>query len=759
MTGIRLSQTLESDAPIEAKTFYLFSDNCSEKEDLYHAMLHAQDHHKDHTSTDFLPVPLKFDTPDLVKLVQQLHASEENLHTRWINAMIGRLFLGLYKTSMIKDFIAKKINKKIARVQKPAIISSVDLRKVDMGTLPPFITNPKLKELTVDGDLVVEADVSYKGNFRIEISATVRIDLGARFKAREVTIILATVLNKLDGHFLIRIKPPPSNRLWISFESPPKMDLSLEPIVSSRQITYGVVLRAIENRIREVLNETLVLPNWDDMPFVDTLAQAVRGGIWEEDDKSKMEDLPKIKRDDQALESALADAERLDGNVLSPLPTNSSIDSEDSETGVSTSTDLKSPSVRPRTKRTSSSATTPAALDLGATGDAFGDREGKTPTSIRSLPIGSQAKTPIRAERADSTGSSGNSTEDVSTTSIAESTKSAPLPAGERGHGRTGSKELSLQEIATAAAAAAGAANITKKQTLNQSISSATAAARNWLASKNAQTSQKNSPAGPKDSAMKREHSSDGGRSDNDITVEPPTPTTSKTQTEPIGRGQPLPPPGTPLPLPKTDKRQTWGIPSAATFANLAKRKPVPPLNLRKSQEHLAQASPNPDVQPADSPAPPDEEDVFRKKSQNVQEPSPGLPRRKSSAASSPNPVKSPPPPALPKRRQRQPSLQLNSHNRRLSRDVADMDSHQESLLVVEAPLVESSAPSSPAEERKKAPDYVASATIEKGGNSGNESSDGNKPSNGSKSSDRNRSSDGNKAGEDSVTSSSHSHS
>ena len=72
------------------------------------------------------------------------------------------MFLALYKTSQVKDFIASKINKKIARVPKPAIISSVQLRKVDMGTLPPFITNPKLKELTVDGDLVVEADVKFQ---------------------------------------------------------------------------------------------------------------------------------------------------------------------------------------------------------------------------------------------------------------------------------------------------------------------------------------------------------------------------------------------------------------------------------------------------------------------------------------------------------------------------------------------------------------------------------------------------------------------
>ena len=266
----------------DLKPFFIFSENCFEKEDFYHALLQNQE--RQPGSPGSPPTPLHFETAHVVKLVQQLHASEENLQTRWINALVGRLFLGLYKTSDVEDFIRMKITKKIARVPKPAFINSIKLQKIDMGDCPPFITNPKLKELTVDGDLTIEADVKYKGNFRLEIAAVARIELG-RFKAREVNLILAGILKELGGHILIRIKPPPSNRLWISFETVPKMDMSIEPIVSSRQITYGVILRAIESRIREVLAETLVLPNWDDIPFHDTMLQRFRGGIWADDVK------------------------------------------------------------------------------------------------------------------------------------------------------------------------------------------------------------------------------------------------------------------------------------------------------------------------------------------------------------------------------------------------------------------------------------------------------------------------------------------
>ena len=178
----------------DPKSFYIFSDNCSEKEDFYHAMLRSQE--------SLERLILRFDPTDLIKLVQQLHASEENLHTRWINALTGRLFLAMYKTKHIEDYIWTKVTKKIERVQKPSLISSVKVHKLDMGDLPPFLTNPKLKELTMDGDLTVEADITYKGNFRIDISAVARIELGSRFKPREVTFILATILKSLEGHLL-----------------------------------------------------------------------------------------------------------------------------------------------------------------------------------------------------------------------------------------------------------------------------------------------------------------------------------------------------------------------------------------------------------------------------------------------------------------------------------------------------------------------------------------------------------------------------
>lgn len=300
-----------------SKPFYLFSENCSAKEDFYFALLRNQQQTLSLDST--APSPATFDIKHIISLVQRLHSSEEHMHTRWLNAMIGRIFLGTYRTRDMESFIRKKLTKKISRVKRPSFLSNITIQRIDTGESAPYITNPRLKDLTVEGECCMEADVKYTGNFRLEVAATARIELGSRLKAREVSLVLAVVLRKLEGHVLLKIKPPPSNRVWFSFQSMPKMEMSIEPIVSSRQITYTVILRQIENRIKEVIAETLVLPFWDDVPFFKTEHKNWRGGIFQGDDA--VQPSPDLETDmAQAGDVDDVDSLEEDGSAEPPPP-------------------------------------------------------------------------------------------------------------------------------------------------------------------------------------------------------------------------------------------------------------------------------------------------------------------------------------------------------------------------------------------------------------------------------------------------------
>ncbi|KAK4941405.1 hypothetical protein LTR10_018674 [Elasticomyces elasticus] len=635
--------------------FFFFGENQSEKEDFYYALLQNQDK----IVTEDLPVTQEFDMNHIVTLVQKLHSSEEFLQTRWLNAMIGRLFLAMYKTPELEGFIRNKLTKKISRVKKPTFITKLALRKIDTGTGAPFVTNPRLKDLTVNGDCTVEADVNYAGNFRIEIAATARIDLGTRFKAREVDMVLAVTLRRIQGHILFRFKPPPSNRIWFSFERLPHLDFQLEPIVSSRQITYTFILRAIENRIREVVAESICLPFWDDIPFFDTSGQRYRGGIWQRDpDSTTSTEIPDEMPEDEAEAGASEDRTPVelsrDERVMSMpvLPDSKpsskinaakkSVSSLNEFLGMKSSENVdKSEGLPPRLMRSTSFA---SAADPTVTADNAdvgsptrdlnaGVKKDSVATLLKDLsarvtsdnqsPVGSQAGSPpvesamARAmrDRERSSSSTSLAEEIHATKNDSETTLSASLPEATSSRASIVSNETedvkendekpARQRSKNTKSFAARSLNKEDRKQAIASINAAAAAAQKWGWGVLARNKQRDGQ-----SAAERDDAS--------------------TPREPMGRGRPLPPPGTPLPPPEKPIRNNSFM--------APKRKPVPPPRLPQRTETNGSTNPQ-------------------------------------------SPRKVPKPP-LPERRKRQTSAQPESQS-------------EDEVLVVEAPT--DSAPASPA--------------------------------------------------------------
>ena len=635
--------------------FYLFSDNPSEKEDFYHALLKNQQN-----SGEDAPAADDFDVQHIVTLVQKLHSSEEQLQTRWLNALIGRVFLAVYKTEELEDYIRAKLMKKMSKVKKPNFITRLALQKIHTGSGAPFITNPRLRDLTVNGDCTVEADVEYNGNFRIEVGATAEFDLGSRFKKREVDLVLAVTVRSLKGHGLLRIKPPPSNRVWITFEKMPQLDLAVEPIVSSRQITYSIILKAIESRIREVLAESMVLPFWDDIPFLSTKSYSHRGGIWKRKDTTvtpaevqdePIEDGAEAGTSGMRTPEAIALATKNDRTMSMPVLADTkraSVDMKKSllsmNHALSSSVD-RDGSAKPRVLRAPSFATvagpqmTPNHVDHGlgmADRDITPKRDTATSVlkdlsarSANGSPAGSQAGSPpvdsalaaVMKGRSDSSASQTSSNEPredwlahdavggLTATPTATRGSRPTTPSDSTPNSRPNSYHDDGSKSTKNFAQAARSFTASDRK---QALASATAAAQRWstlgwgVISKNKQKAAQSGAQTPQSTAD----------------VVPSTP---------MGRGHPLPPPGVPLPGPQKSVMVGFGMP---------KRKPLLPT--RPSANGSA-----------------------------------GTPATK--APSSPKP-----PPPLPERRRRQSSrAELSS------------DNTEDEVLVVEAPT--ESAPTSPA--------------------------------------------------------------
>lgn len=275
--------------PPKQMGFFIYCDTNYEKEDWYFELIKATKRENfQPTGTDLDSLEpsiyanaLHFKTQDIINLIQTLHSSEGQLQTRWLNALLGRIFLSLQFTEYFENIVRTKLLKKLAKINKPGFLDEIKVKKIDVGNSAPFLSFPKLVELNPDGSLKLSVKFSYTGKLSLQVATKANINLGSHFKTREVSILLAVTLNKLEGPLLINVKPPPSTRIWYTFESMPDLDLTIEPVVSQRQITYGVITKVIENKFREGIKDSLVQPHWDDITFFDTSEEVYRGGIWD----------------------------------------------------------------------------------------------------------------------------------------------------------------------------------------------------------------------------------------------------------------------------------------------------------------------------------------------------------------------------------------------------------------------------------------------------------------------------------------------
>lgn len=236
-----IAQMLSDPENPPKNAFFLYSDGCPEKEDFYFALIRASKRYNFHSpppqaTTEsrlsvFNPIymahPLQFKSSNMMDLIQTLHSTDSNIQTRWLNALLGRLFLSVHKTNAFEEYFRSKIIMKLSRTKRPSFLTEIQVTKISSGHSIPYFTNPRLVELTPEGRLSIEADVTYNGNFSLEVTTKAIINLGSRFKTREVTIALAITFQRLDGKLVIRMKPPPSDRLWYAFETMPKVSMQL----------------------------------------------------------------------------------------------------------------------------------------------------------------------------------------------------------------------------------------------------------------------------------------------------------------------------------------------------------------------------------------------------------------------------------------------------------------------------------------------------------------------------------------------------
>ncbi|XP_072318444.1 testis-expressed protein 2-like isoform X2 [Eucyclogobius newberryi] len=78
-------------------------------------------------------------------------------------------------------------------------------------------------------------------------------------------LLLTVELQEVRGRLAVNIPPPPTDRIWYGFRTPPHLELKARPKLGERVVTFAHVTDWIERKLDQEFRKVFVMPNMDDI--------------------------------------------------------------------------------------------------------------------------------------------------------------------------------------------------------------------------------------------------------------------------------------------------------------------------------------------------------------------------------------------------------------------------------------------------------------------------------------------------------------
>ncbi|XP_063816978.1 testis-expressed protein 2 isoform X1 [Pseudophryne corroboree] len=78
-------------------------------------------------------------------------------------------------------------------------------------------------------------------------------------------LLLTVEVQECKGTLTINIPPPPTDRIWYGFRTPPHLELKARPKLGEREVTLAHVTEWIEKKLEQEFQKIFVMPNMDDV--------------------------------------------------------------------------------------------------------------------------------------------------------------------------------------------------------------------------------------------------------------------------------------------------------------------------------------------------------------------------------------------------------------------------------------------------------------------------------------------------------------
>ena len=190
-----------------------------------------------------------------------------------VTTLLGRLLFQWQARKPFTDYILKKINKQLSKIDPPENLKGgIHASKITVGEVLPTLSNPLLKKSSSVGDIELEFDVRYTGG---EFSIMLDLDFDVSIKSFDVEIPLPRVfttitIQHLEGRLCAAISSV-SDYVWLGFTSEPDVQISIKsdipnaPVRLSSALEIPELTELVVTYLKSEIIQLMVLPNMEDL--------------------------------------------------------------------------------------------------------------------------------------------------------------------------------------------------------------------------------------------------------------------------------------------------------------------------------------------------------------------------------------------------------------------------------------------------------------------------------------------------------------
>jgi hypothetical protein len=198
-----------------------------------------------------------------------------------LNLLAARIFFENTSGRDFEHFVRGKIEAKLNVLQLPSPLSGhIEVADITIGGEVPLISNVSFASFSTNGEIGFDFDLHYRGGFRVVFAASFYVK-----SIRVPQLLFHVHVVEISGRMHVSIGPPPTNKFWIGFHSPPSVRLEFTQEVASHDGVLSSILSwipdlsdTISNFVKVEMFEDMLLPNLDDytLPHIEA-DSAVKG--------------------------------------------------------------------------------------------------------------------------------------------------------------------------------------------------------------------------------------------------------------------------------------------------------------------------------------------------------------------------------------------------------------------------------------------------------------------------------------------------